>query len=122
MTMSNKPVIWLPFAAGGMVAALVLPALMLVTLAVTAGWLPRGALAHARLSELLGNPVAAVILFLVLALPLWHAAHRLRMTLQDLGARTAASRRMVAWLCYAGAATITAVLVWALLAIPAAGV
>ncbi|HYW91393.1 MAG TPA: fumarate reductase subunit FrdD [Gammaproteobacteria bacterium] len=114
MTMSNKPVIWLPFAAGGMVAALVLPALMLIVLLSTAGGMHPPGLEHATLLGFLHNPVAAAVLFLVLTLPLWHAAHRLRMTLQDLGVRTSASRRVVVWLCYGGAAAINVVLIWAL--------
>ena len=31
MARSNKPILWLPFAAGGLVAALVIPVLILLT-------------------------------------------------------------------------------------------
>jgi len=34
MSISNKPLLWLPFAGGGMLAALLLPALMLVLVPV----------------------------------------------------------------------------------------
>lgn len=115
MAMSNKPVVWLPFAAGGMLAALVLPALILLVLLVGLGILPAGALGFERVRAVAGNPVGGLALFLVFALLMWHAAHRFRMTLQDLGARTPAARRVVAWACYLLAALGTAMLLRALI-------
>ncbi|PIV32400.1 MAG: fumarate reductase subunit D, partial [Lysobacterales bacterium CG02_land_8_20_14_3_00_62_12] len=48
MSISNKPLLWLPFAGGGMLAALLLPALMLVLLLDSLGMLSTAALAHER--------------------------------------------------------------------------
>ena len=31
MARSNKPILWLPFAGGGLVAALIIPVLILIT-------------------------------------------------------------------------------------------
>jgi fumarate reductase subunit D len=83
MARSNKPVLWLPFAAGGLVAALITPVLILITGVLV----PLGAL-HLRYETLAAfahNPIGKLVLFGVVALPAWHAAHRLRMTAHDLG-------------------------------------
>lgn len=96
-------------------AAFLLPAVMLAALLVSLGALPADALSHDRMQALVGHPVGKLAILVVLALPLWHAAHRLRMTLQDLGVRRPGTRRQVARLCYGLAAIATAVLVYALL-------
>lgn len=115
MARSNKPMIWLPFAAGGTVAAFLLPAVMLAVLLVSLGVLSADALSPDRMQALVGHPVGKLATLVVLALPLWHAAHRLRMTLQDLGARRPGTRRLVARLCYGLATLATAALLYALL-------
>jgi len=55
-----------------------------------------------------------VALFAVIGLAFWHAAHRLRMTAQDLGVRAPGPRRVLAWTCYLLAAAGTLVLMVAL--------
>jgi len=115
MSMSNKPLVWLPFAAGGMLAALVLPACMLLVLLVGLGALPPETLAFERVRAFAANPLGGLGLFLVLTLLIWHAAHRFRMTVQDLGVRATGARRVVAWACYLAAALGTAVLLRALI-------
>jgi len=82
MARSNKPLLWLPFAAGGLVAALMTPAIILVGLLASAGAL---GLSYDKILAVAHNPIGKLILFGVLALPTWHAAHRLRMTAHDLG-------------------------------------
>ncbi|PKM05732.1 MAG: fumarate reductase subunit D [Gammaproteobacteria bacterium HGW-Gammaproteobacteria-4] len=117
MSMSNKPILWLPFAAGGMLAALLVPALMLVFVLDSLQLLPAANLDYGRVFAFASNPFARVALFAVIALLLWHAAHRLRMTLQDIGVRSHGARRLAARLCY-GAATLASVaLIWAVLAL-----
>ena len=83
MARSNKPILWLPFAAGGLVAALVTPVLILITGVLV----PLGAvhLHYERLIAFAHNPIGKLLLFGAVALPAWHAAHRLRMTAHDLG-------------------------------------
>ena len=114
MAISNKPIVWLPFAAGGMLAALLLPALMLVLLADGLGLFAPTALGHARVLAFVGHPLVALGLFVGLTLVIWHAAHRLRMTVQDLGVRAPQPRRWLAWICYllgaAGTLALAAVL------------
>lgn len=100
MAMSNKPIVWLPFAAGGMIVALVLSGVMILVLLTTLGALGPDAMAYQRVSAFAANPVGALLIFIVIALSLWHAAHRLRMTVQDLGVRGHVARRLLAWACY----------------------
>src|SRR6266516_403427 len=83
MARSNKPVLWLPFAAGGVVAALIIPVLIVTTgLLVAFGLLH---LPYAKMAGFVHNPIGKLIVFGTVALPAWHAAHRLRMTAHDLG-------------------------------------
>ncbi|HLN25191.1 MAG TPA: fumarate reductase subunit FrdD [Patescibacteria group bacterium] len=83
MAKSNKPLLWLPFAGGGLVSALITPALILVTgLLVPLGLLH---LPYDKLAGFAHNPIGKLILFGVIILPAWHGAHRLRMTAHDLG-------------------------------------
>jgi len=117
MAMSNKPVVWLPFAAGGMLTALVLPGVMLLVLLVSLGVLPAESLGYERVRAFAANPLGGLAIFFLVVLAVWHAAHRLRMTLQDLGVRGRGARRVVAWLCYGLAGLGTIVLVVALLSV-----
>lgn len=117
MAMSNKPVVWLPFAAGGMLTALVLPGVMLLVLLVSIGVLPAESLGYERVRAFAANPFGGLTIFILAGLAVWHAAHRLRMTLQDLGVRSRGPRQVVAWLCYGLAALGTVVLIVALFSV-----
>src|ERR1700692_897989 len=83
MARSNKPILWLPFAGGGLAAALITPVLILITgVLVPLGILH---LHYETIAAFAHRPVGKLILFGAVALPAWHAAHRLRMTAHDLG-------------------------------------
>ena len=101
MGRSNKPILWLPFAAGGLVAALIIPVLILVTGMLT----PLGvvSLPYDKMAAFAHNPLGKLILFGAIAFPAWHAGHRLRMTAHDLGLGGGA---MVKLVCYGFAAAI----------------
>lgn len=115
---ANKPIVWFPFAAGGLVAALMLPVLILITgIAVPLGLLDADLLSYERAHAFAANILGKIVLFGILVLPLWHAAHRFRMTLQDLGVRGASGRQAVAALCYGFGALFTLLCLAALLAI-----
>jgi fumarate reductase subunit D len=105
MAQSNKPILWLPFAAGGLVAAFVVPVLILLTGVL----MPLGlvSLPYAKLAAFAHNPIGKLILFGAIAFPAWHAGHRLRMTAHDLGLGSGA---LVQTVCYgfAGALIILA--------------
>jgi fumarate reductase subunit D len=107
MTRSNKPILWLPFAAGGLVAALIVPVLILITGIL----MPLGivSLPYDKVAAFAHNPLGKLILFGVVAFPAWHAAHRLRMTAHDLGLGEGAAIKVI---CYGSA--------WVLIAATAA--
>ncbi len=86
MAKSNKPVVWGLFAAGGTVTAFVVPALVIVTLLPAVGVMPE-VLTYDRLYAFCAHWAGKTAIFAVLFLSLWHAAHRLRITLHDLGVR-----------------------------------
>ena len=99
MAISNKPIVWGPFAAGGTVTAFVTPALIVLTLLAALGHAP-DLLAYDRLHALLGHWPAKIAAAGVVFLSLWSVAHRLRITCYDLGVRADIA---VATVVYAGA-------------------
>ncbi len=115
MAQSNKPVVWGLFAAGGTVAAFVLPVMILITcFAVPLGLLPAEVLSYESMIDLTQHPLTRLVIFGVLFLIIWHAAHRMRITAHDLGAR---NDRLVMYICYGIADIGTLLLVFALLII-----
>ena len=115
MPQSNKPIIWGLFAAGGTLAAFVLPALILITcFAVPLGLLSNDALSYEHLLDLMQRPLAKLVTFAVLFLIIWHAAHRMRITAHDLGIR---NDTLVMFICYGIAAAGTLLALIALLTI-----
>ncbi|KAF0136751.1 MAG: fumarate reductase subunit D [Rhodospirillaceae bacterium] len=88
MAKSHKPIVWGPFAAGGTLAALVTPALILITgIAVPLGILSPETLSYDRAHAFAGNWLGKLILLAFVVLPAWHAAHRARITAHDFGVR-----------------------------------
>lgn len=115
---SSKPLVWLPFAGGGVVAAMMLPVMMLVTgILLPLGILPVEALSYDRLHALAANPLGKIVLAGVLILPLWHGAHRFRCTLQDLGVTGKGGRTLVVLGCYGFGFLFSGLCLTALLAI-----
>ena len=96
-----EPLLWLAFSAGGVVSALVLPALVLfVAIAIPIGWVPAPTYDH--MDALLGNPLSRVVVVAVVALSLFHWAHRFRYTLYD-GLQIKHLNELVNTFCYGGA-------------------
>ena len=100
MARSNKPIVWGPFAAGGTLTAFLTPALILLTLLAALGHAP-DLLAYDRLHAFAGHWLAKLAVESVVFLSLWSAAHRLRITLYDVGVR---ADTLVAVVVYAVAA------------------
>lgn len=94
MRPSREPVFWILFGAGGMLSALLAPILVLITGIITPVglWMPREALAYARVLGFAQHWAGKLLLFLVIALFLFHAAHRINHTLHDLGLASAGRR------------------------------
>ena len=106
-----EPLVWLMFSAGGVLAAVFLPILILLFgLAFPLGWLdPPG---YDHLHAVVRNPLTFVVLLGLFVLMLVHSAHRFRYTLYD--GLQLKKRRTVAVLCY-GAAVVGSIAAFAAL-------
>lgn len=113
MTIARKSVVWGLFAAGGTVSAFVFPVVIALFLLVALGRVPPG-LEFASIHAFAGHWLGKVVLFGVIFLSLWHAAHRLRVVFHDFGVRR---DRAVARLVYLAAAVGTVMAAWYLVRI-----
>jgi fumarate reductase subunit D len=86
MPVAKKSVVWGLFAAGGTVAAFLFPAIIALFLLVAVGRVPDG-LEFESLRGFTAAWTGKIILFFVISLTLWHAAHRLRVVFHDFGVR-----------------------------------
>ena len=85
MRPSNEPFFWAIFSAGGMITAVLFPILIVVT-----GFLvPGESVEFDGLDTLFGNVLVRLIILGVAFFTFFHAAHRIRHTLKDLGLRSA---------------------------------
>jgi fumarate reductase subunit D len=102
-----EPVLWLLFVAGGVAAALLLPAASFVFgIALPVGWLGQDAASYARLRMLLDGVPVQVLLAALQSLIFWHAAHRMRQLLWSFGVE---SEALVCGICYGLAVLASAV-------------
>jgi fumarate reductase subunit D len=109
----SEPFWWGMFSLGGVVAALLIPVhILFVGLAVPLGLIDKSLLEYSRMKSLLANPLVKVYLFALLALPLFHAAHRVRFSLHEMGIRKLLLPLDI--LCYGGALLGTAVTLYVL--------
>ncbi len=106
------PFLWALFGAGGTIAALLFPVhLFLTGLAFPLGWLE--APSYDVLRGLLKHPVARLYLFVLIAFPLFHWAHRFRYTLYD-GLQLQHLFVLIAVLCYGAALAGAIAALWVL--------
>lgn len=96
-----EPFWWSLFGAGGVVAALLVPAHVLTQNVLGALGVPVATARYGRARALSANPLVRLYLLALTALPLFHWAHRFRYYLMDLGVMGA--RRPIAVLCYGSA-------------------
>jgi len=84
---SNKPIFWSLFGAGGMLAALVGPMLVLITgLLVPLGLvLPQSTMSYDRMYAFAQNGFGKAALLVVISLFLFHGCHRMYHCLHDVG-------------------------------------
>ena len=110
------PLLWLLFSAGGTVAALLFPVHLLLTgLAFPLGWLE--APGYESLYAILRHPVTRLYVFVLIALPLFHWAHRFRYTLYD-GLQVKHLTALIVVLCYGTALVGTALAAYTLWSVP----
>jgi len=115
MAKSNEPIWWSLFSAGGMVAAMILPILIIITgILVPFGLAGDDPLNFERIHTAVAqNSYVKLILFIVINLPLFHWAHRFRFTLVDVGLKSMST--LISILCYGGAIAgtiVSAVVFW----------
>jgi fumarate reductase subunit D len=102
MKQSNEAFWWSIFSAGGVVSALVLPALIVVSgLVLPVLDVRRGEAAYEQISGAVSWWPVRIALLVVFFLSFFHAAHRIRHILMDVGWRNAATPLSV--ICYGGA-------------------
>jgi len=116
MKRSNEPIFWSLFGAGGMLAALIGPALVFITgIAVPFGLiLAPDTLSYGNMLAFSQHWAGKVFLLAVIALFLWHAAHRIAILLHDFGIHAVA---VVKLFCYGFAFVGTVVTAYTLLTI-----
>ena len=108
MPKSNKPIVWSLFAAGGTLAAFLAPVLALLLVLVALGHAPTG-LGWGTMSAFASHWLGKLSLLVVISLFLWHAAHRLRVTLHDFGLRQDGMVAVAVYLVAAGGTVLSAV-------------
>ena len=103
MAKSNEPIWWSLFSAGGMVAAMIFPILIIITgILVPFGLASDDPLNFERINTAMTqNNYVKLIIFIVITLPLFHWAHRFRFTLVDVGLKSMST--LISILCYGGA-------------------
>ena len=113
---SREPFFWAMFSSGGMLAALLWPALaLLLWFALPLGWVE--AQGHAELSNKIGHPLVKLALFGLITLSLFHWAHRFRYTLYD-GLQLSHLSELIAAITYGLAMFLTLVAAYLLWTFP----
>jgi fumarate reductase subunit D len=116
ITRQLEPLAWLLFSAGGVLAALVLPVLVLLFgVAIPLGWVTPPSYEH--LSALVHPWSVRVALWVLVVLALVHWAHRFRYTLYD-GLQVKHLNEIISLVCYGGAMAGAAAAAWVLATLP----
>jgi fumarate reductase subunit D len=96
-----EPFWWGLFSAGGMIAAMLVPVMILLTGFLGPLGIAEAGMSYANLHALLSHVLVRMALSAVVTLSLFHCAHRIRHTLVDVG--VAGPDGIAAALCYLGA-------------------
>ena len=108
---------WFAFANGGLVAALFLPVHTLVQgILGPLGVVPVVDQHYDSFAAAVANPIVKLYLFVVISLPLFHWAHRMRFFLIDLG--LSAGQRLLKYLLYGLAIVGTLLAAYILVTVP----
>jgi fumarate reductase subunit D len=103
---------WFMFAQGGVIAAILLP--VHIVLQGILGPLSLVRVADIHDPNLIGNPIVKLYLLVLIAVPFFHFAHRLRYLLVDLGVPAAKSIPAQV-VFYGGAVVVTLLTIYVLL-------
>ena len=109
MAIAKKALVWGLFAAGGTLTSFLFPALIALFLLVSSGHVPDG-LSYETARQAAASWLGKVVLFGILFLSLWHAAHRMRVVFHDFGVRADGLIATVLYLLAALASVLTAAL------------
>jgi fumarate reductase subunit D len=106
---------WFAFSTGGVVAAMLIPVhVLLQGILGPLGIVPVVDRHYDTWISVLGNPIVKLYLLVLIAVPFFHFAHRLRYLLVDFGVHAAKSvPGQVVF--YGGAIVVTLVTIWVLL-------
>ncbi|HEX2037236.1 MAG TPA: fumarate reductase subunit FrdD [Chloroflexota bacterium] len=107
---------WGLFAVGGMVAAVLVPVHILLQGVLGPLGVPVVSNREETFAAAVAHPLVKLYLFVLISLPFFHAAHRLRYFVFDLGVRGAPG--VVASLCYGAAVVGTLVTAYILATTP----
>jgi fumarate reductase subunit D len=106
---------WFLFSQGGVIAAILIPAHILVQgILGPLGIVPVVDRHYDTWISILGNPLVKLYLVVLIAIPFYHFAHRLRYLIVDLGVPAAKSVPAQV-LFYGGAVAVTLFTIWVLL-------
>jgi fumarate reductase subunit D len=106
---------WFLFSQGGVVAAIFIPVHVLVQgILGPLGIVPVVDRHYDTWIQVLGNPIVKLYLLVLIAVPFFHFAHRLRYLLVDFGVHAAKSVPAQV-VFYGGAIVVTLITIWILL-------
>lgn len=106
---SDEPVWWGLFGAGGSWFAMITPVTILVLgILAPLGIIDAEAMSYERVSEFATSIIGALFIIGTLALPMWHAMHRVHHGMHDLKIHAGVAGKIA---CYFSAALITALAV-----------
>ena len=111
MAIAKKAFVWALFAAGGTITAFVFPVLIVLFLLVSLGMVPEN-MTREGVRVISDNWMGKLVLFGIVVLSLWHAAHRLRVVCHDFGIRNDAwVARIVYFLAMVGTVVMAYLLI-----------
>jgi fumarate reductase subunit D len=94
----HEPLFWGLFAAGGVISAFTLPAVILLAgIAYPLGLLPNTVFSYQNMLELGQSWLGMLAILIVCSLTLWHCAHRIFHGLHDLGFETGTLARTLTY-------------------------
>ena len=98
MKRSNEPIFWSLFGAGGVLAALIGPALVFITgIAVPLALMNPDTMSYTHMLAFFQHWAGKCFAFAVISLFMWHAVHRIAILLHDFGVHAVA---LVKFCCY----------------------